>query len=118
MLKEIHVRYILSAESIEKLNEKEKEVHRQLGKRQFQASCFLDEQERQFKASFVSFAQGRKLIRRKEKRLKGLRLPAVIRSISRIISIQTLLILAIRFMDPELFVFHLPIRIIRENPIA
>lgn len=71
VLKEIHVRYILSAESIEELNAQEKEVHIQLGKRQFQASCFLDEQERQFKASFVSFTQGRKLIRRKGKEIKG-----------------------------------------------
>lgn len=71
VLKEIHVRYILTESSIEKLNEREQEIHRKLRKNQFQATCFLDEAERQFRASFVSFKEGMKLIKRKGKEIKG-----------------------------------------------
>ncbi|MGT9162286.1 trse protein, partial [Enterococcus faecalis] len=71
VLKEIHVRYVLAESTIEKLDEREQEVMRKLRKRQFQAACFLDEQERQFKATFVSFKEGAKLIKRKGKEIKG-----------------------------------------------
>ncbi|MDU2264644.1 MAG: hypothetical protein E7E11_12785 [Enterococcus faecalis] len=46
VLKEIHVRYVLSEPTIEALDEREQEVHRKLRKNQFQAACFLDEYER------------------------------------------------------------------------
>ncbi|MBJ0476304.1 trse protein [Enterococcus faecalis] len=71
VLKEIHVRYVLSEPTIEALDEREQEVHRKLRKNQFQAACFLDEQERQFKASFISFKDGGRLIKRKGKEIKG-----------------------------------------------
>ncbi|NBJ47126.1 trse protein [Enterococcus faecalis] len=71
VLKEIHVRYVLAEPTIEKLDECEQEVMRKLRKHQFQAASFLDEQERQFKATFVSFKEAAKLIKRKGKEIKG-----------------------------------------------
>ncbi|MGC3203752.1 trse protein, partial [Enterococcus faecalis] len=58
VFKEIHVRYVLAESTIEKLDEREQVVMRKLRKHQFQAACFLDQQERQFKATFVSFKEG------------------------------------------------------------
>lgn len=76
LLKEIHVRYILCEPTIEELDAREQEVHRKLKKSQFQASCFLDEHERQFKATFVSHKRGHEFVRRKGKEIKGTALAA------------------------------------------
>lgn len=71
VLKEIHVRYVLTEPTIDALDEREQEVMRKLKKHQFQAVAFLDEQERQFKATFLPFKEGGKLVKRKGKEIKG-----------------------------------------------
>lgn len=71
VLKEIHVRYILTAPTLQALNEKEKNLQILLKKSQFQAVCLLDEQERQYKAALLSFHEGRKEINRGGKQIKG-----------------------------------------------
>lgn len=70
-IKQIHIRYILSAATLEELTLKEQEIRDKLSRKHFQASCFLDEQENQFRAFFVSYSQGIRFSHRKGKDMKS-----------------------------------------------
>lgn len=69
-LKQIHVRYVLCEETLEALNEKEKEIRTKLNRNKFQAATFLDEQEKQVRCFFLPYSEGDEVIHRKGKDIK------------------------------------------------